>query len=1280
MADVNLKVSAGVEPGDIKSMQDLLSVLKDISNEQKRQQQSSGGLLDNESISEQRRLISQLSKQLEDLKKKVDDVNKGRREEIGIINNLNKQIAELSKKRNEATSTKEIKAYNAELKKLQAEQQKLLNASGGKGLLDSIMNGVGLGAGLGAVALIGQAVSYIKTFAVESFKASANFEQLKIAFGTMLGSNVKATELLNGITKFASDTPYAVDQLTDLSKQLLAFGYEADEIIPTLNMLGNVSAGVGKDKMPQLILAMGQIRSAGKLMGQDLLQLINAGFNPLQVISEKTGESMTALKGRMSKGLVTFKEVEGAFKMATSEGGKFYNLMQAQTNTVAGQIDRLGDAFTQLQVAVGSNLQQPVGAMVGLLSELVEMTTDYIGLKPSEELEKQRVAFNVLVTELIRNNDNQSRRNQLIAEINNKYPEYVKNINLEKASQSELLGMLNGVNGALTTKIRLMAREEEYQTKLNKATKAQQRLNDKSNEFTEFLLKNTNLSQDRVAQYLNDLEKGRKTASDIEDALKKAGISEKGFADRLLNGTGLSTSSSTLFETTASRFDRLRREFQLSTSNVLWSFQEAEKVQNDLVSIQTEEEEKRLKRIEKLQYMIAQTNYAINSSSLKGNDKAIAEQIILLNEYQNELNTLQGGIDPNAPNRTNTNVSPSTATKSEIDKAKKELERLSGEINKVIQESARLGSEALEDEFDRQQNVLLTKYSQDVEELTKLRSQILTSSLPEALKKEGLQAIDASIDYLGTIAYRESVALWEKNEEAKAKILQEGLKTHFALLEDNLALELLAIEEQRKKEAKVLEDAGLDAEIATEIANKKINDVNQKYDLIRIQREEELAKQSVDLIRTAGLSEEEATKIKSEAILRIEQEANKKRLELILKNNKLNETITQEAIEKYRDYVTSQNAKGESAVSIFDLLKIDTSKLSEEDKLNIQKLLSLIGKDINDKKGKSKDSKSFFGDLFNLSDDELKAVNDSIALGVNAYNDILSAQEDAINREMALIDKKIAKIQEEIDAQRNRVDEEKRLAEEGYANNYEVEQQRLADLEAREQEELKIKEETSEKMMELQKRQLILDYATSTATMIASSALTIKSAIEQMGWVGAIFGVATAGAMVAGFIKLQNQIKTITEAPSFRKGGTFDILSGGASHEEGGIGLYDDKSGKKLAEFEGDEKLFIVNKGSSKKHASLLEAINNDDFKAIQSLVLDNDLVDGNIKDSMYVVNKEYELNTASVNIDNESIADLRRSNRAMYELLLNQSQIIDMGDYYVEISGNTRREIRKNK
>jgi tape measure domain-containing protein len=129
----------------------------------------------------------------------------------------------------------------------------------------------------------------------------------------------------------------------------MAFGIEGQKIVPTLRMLGDV-AGADQNKLKSLALVFGQIQSTGKLMGQDLLQLINQGFNPLNVISEQTGISMSKLKDAMAQGAISADMVTAAFQAATSEGGLFFGNLEAQSQTLQGRLSTLQDNFqTALQ-------------------------------------------------------------------------------------------------------------------------------------------------------------------------------------------------------------------------------------------------------------------------------------------------------------------------------------------------------------------------------------------------------------------------------------------------------------------------------------------------------------------------------------------------------------------------------------------------------------------------------------------------------------------------------------------------------------------------------------------------------------------------------------------------------------------------------------------------------------------------------------------------------------------------------------------------------------------
>lgn len=214
-------------------------------------------------------------------------------------------------------------------------------------------------------------IGIIGTVGKRIFDLGVNAEQTAIAFNTLTGSVDKGKKLLAELTKFSIVTPFTPDQVNKAAKALLSFGVEANKIIPTLKILGDVSSGTGKD-LTEMAVIFGQIRSTGRLMGQDLLQLINAGFNPLQIISQKTGKSVGDLKAEMEKGLITFDMVEQSFIDATSAGGLFFNLMEKQSQSVGGKLSTFTGNLEEVGKAIFNLNSGPINDLVDKLIKISE--------------------------------------------------------------------------------------------------------------------------------------------------------------------------------------------------------------------------------------------------------------------------------------------------------------------------------------------------------------------------------------------------------------------------------------------------------------------------------------------------------------------------------------------------------------------------------------------------------------------------------------------------------------------------------------------------------------------------------------------------------------------------------------------------------------------------------------------------------------------------------------------------------------------------------------------
>lgn len=218
----------------------------------------------------------------------------------------------------------------------QVDQKGIDKAKASLSGLKKWIGGLALGAGL---------VSLAKT----GIEAAMTMEGLTAQFTVMTGSAEKAKGVISEIADFAAKTPFDKLGLSNAAKTLMAFGMEADKVVPTLKMLGDV-AGSDQNKLNSLALVFGQIQSAGKLTGGDLLQLINQGFNPLNTLAKISGKSMAELRDAMSEGKISADMVTLAFQAATSEGGLFFGNLEAQSQTLQGRISTLKDNFvTALQ-------------------------------------------------------------------------------------------------------------------------------------------------------------------------------------------------------------------------------------------------------------------------------------------------------------------------------------------------------------------------------------------------------------------------------------------------------------------------------------------------------------------------------------------------------------------------------------------------------------------------------------------------------------------------------------------------------------------------------------------------------------------------------------------------------------------------------------------------------------------------------------------------------------------------------------------------------------------
>ncbi len=250
-------------------------------------------------------------------------------------------------------------------------KQGLREVGGEADVLDSRLRG--LRNTVGGIFAVDKSAEYIKKIV----DVRGEIESLQISFETLAGKT-KGDKLFGDIKEFATSTPMMMNDLAKGAQTLLGFDIEVEKVMPILHQIGDISMG-DSQKFNSLVLAFAQMSSTGKLMGQDLLQMINAGFNPLVVIAEKTGKSMSTLKQEMSDGKISVEMVAGAFASATSEGGKFHGMLERQSKGMKGAVSNLEGAWQDAMNAMGESSE-------GFLMKGIDLAT--VAVKNYDKLGK----------------------------------------------------------------------------------------------------------------------------------------------------------------------------------------------------------------------------------------------------------------------------------------------------------------------------------------------------------------------------------------------------------------------------------------------------------------------------------------------------------------------------------------------------------------------------------------------------------------------------------------------------------------------------------------------------------------------------------------------------------------------------------------------------------------------------------------------------------------------------------------------------------------------------
>lgn len=319
----------------------------------KAQQDPIGYAKSAKSVEQYRIAIDALKKEQEKLDVSTSQGKKKYREIDDTINRLNKNMAILSGNTNKLNS-----AFNS------------TSISAGK-----------LGTLLASVFSIRQITGYVN----KVIQVRGEFELQHRSLQVLIQDVDKANELWDKTVALAVKSPFRVKELVTYTKQLAAYRVEADKLYETNKMLADVSAGLGVD-MNRLILAFGQVKAANYLRGTELRQFSEAGVNILDELAQKFSEvegrvvSVGDVFERVSKRMVSFKDVEEVFQKITSEGGMFYQMQEKQAETLKGMMMNLRDSIDIMLNDIGISNESFIKNSVMLVKNIVDEWRKFIPL------------------------------------------------------------------------------------------------------------------------------------------------------------------------------------------------------------------------------------------------------------------------------------------------------------------------------------------------------------------------------------------------------------------------------------------------------------------------------------------------------------------------------------------------------------------------------------------------------------------------------------------------------------------------------------------------------------------------------------------------------------------------------------------------------------------------------------------------------------------------------------------------------------------------------------
>ncbi|HPH85580.1 MAG TPA: hypothetical protein PLC48_08960 [Ferruginibacter sp.] len=371
------------------------------------------------------------------------------------ISRLKIDLARLKASLDATTRTDHRKKYNLLIEETEKrirslERSTATCATTSNGFFSKLKSNFGISPWMIAAAAVAGGIKKMSDFAGESVKAAAQVEKYNVTLKTMLGSQGSARDRMTEYSDIAMKTPFELNQVVEAGNQLQAIGRYSRN---NLTMLGDLAAASGKP-LEQVLGAYAKISTGQK----------GEGVNMFRDLLISTDDWIKATGKGISKNgelIATTEEMLAALPQIMKSKG-FTGMMEEQSRTTEGQVSNLKDAIFQLKVATGERMKPAFNDFLRGSKSIVETMKGWVEIPLPEKIAREKAELNSLVGIITNANTGEEQRKSLLQQLQQQYPDFLANMDLETVKNQELLDKLNGVNTAYERKMQLASQKDFF--------------------------------------------------------------------------------------------------------------------------------------------------------------------------------------------------------------------------------------------------------------------------------------------------------------------------------------------------------------------------------------------------------------------------------------------------------------------------------------------------------------------------------------------------------------------------------------------------------------------------------------------------------------------------------------------------------------------------------------------------------------------------------------------------------------------------------------------------